>query len=90
MAFDTTAIQAEADQTLQTIIADLIAAVVDEAKAMAPVVSGDYRDGLAATADGIHATSDHSIFVELKHGTIANAVEAAKAKADLIASEHRL
>ncbi len=86
MPFDAAALLAEADQALDAIVADLIAAAVEEAKATAPVISGAYRDGIEATPEGIHATSDHSIFVELKHGTIANAVEAVKSQADSIAS----
>jgi hypothetical protein len=88
--FNAQAVLDEADDALHAILNDIKAAAVEEAKATAPVVSGEYRDGLQATDDGIYGAADHSIFVELKRNIIANAVESAKTSADSIASKHKV
>lgn len=77
-----------AENALQAILNDIKAAALEEAKATAPVITGAYRDGLQATNDGVYGSADHSIFVELKHNTIANAVE--KVNADSIASKYKV
>ena len=39
--------------------------IAEDAKNRAPVVSGDLRDSIQATADGVEVISDHALWVEL-------------------------
>jgi predicted regulator of amino acid metabolism with ACT domain len=88
MAFNSQAVLDAAQQALDAIMADICAEVVQEAKQTAPVITGVYRDGLQVVDEGVYAQADHSIFVELKHTTIANAVEVTRDKVAEIVQKH--
>ena len=57
-------------------------AVLATAKANAPVVTGQYRDGLQLESDQdgarVVATSGHSLLVEARHNTLARALAAGR------------
>jgi hypothetical protein len=90
MTFNAQAVLDDTEQALDAILEDLRSEAAEYAKADAPVVTGAYREGIEATDEGVAGTADHSIFVELRHNTIGNAVERVKRKADSIASRHKL
>lgn len=71
-------------QGVRRYLTTLAEEVLQEAQANAPVVSGDYRDGLhieQATTDRavvrVRGDTDYDWFVEADHGTLARAMDAA-------------
>lgn len=57
-------IGAAVDRGAKAAQAAVIAEIVDEAKARSPVESGELRDSIAATEDGVEVTAPHSSLIE--------------------------
>lgn len=74
---------AEIDKRGRQLLDDMAQQVVSRAKTTAPVLTGEYRDGIEAETTGdpdminVGSTSGHAIYVEARTGNVVKALAAA-------------